>query len=302
MAEKSENVSSAGTLTRDEQALRPQSNLRIFWKMFRTDKIALAASVALLLLVAAAVFAPVVTPYEPNRAEAGARLMSPSRSHIFGTDELGRDVFSRVVYGGRISMSIGFLAVGIGLSVGGFLGLIAGYLTYLDNLIMRLMDILLAMPGILLAIAIVAALGPGLYEVMIAVGISAVPVFCRVMRSSVLSVKQEAYVDAARALGARHTRIIFRHILPNTFAPILVYGTLSLATAILAASILSFLGLGPQPPTSEWGAMVSAGRRYMYDTPHVTLFPGIAIFVVVLCFNLIGDSLRDALDPRLRTR
>jgi peptide/nickel transport system permease protein len=303
MATNTEQVTKSKSLEGGSVATKEaQSNWMLVWRTFRRDKIALFAGAILLLMVLSAVFAPIISPYEPNRAEAGLRLHPPSGDHIFGTDELGRDVFSRVVYGGRVSMTIGFLAVGIGLSVGGLLGLFAGYLRYLDNPIMRLMDIMLALPGILLAIAVVAALGPGLYEVMIAVGISAIPVFCRVMRSSVLSVREEVYVEAARAAGANHLRIVFRHILPNSLAPIMVYGTLSLATAILSASILSFLGLGPQPPTSEWGAMVNAGRRYMYDTPHVTLFPGLAIFVVVLCFNLIGDSLRDALDPRLRTR
>lgn len=281
---------------------RRREGPRKWYRLLLRDRVATAAGVILLLIVLSAIFAPVLTSYDPEQAQSGARLNAPSSENWFGTDELGRDLLSRVLYGGRISLTIGFLAVGLGLAIGGTLGMIAAYFTKVDSVIMRLMDVLLSLPGILLAIAIVAALGPGVYEVMIAVGIGSIPVFARVTRSSVLGVQQETYVEAARSVGANDARIIFRHILPNSFAPILVYATLQLATAILSASILSFLGLGPQPPTPEWGAMVAAGRRYMTDTPHVVLIPGMAIFIVILCFNLLGDGLRDALDPSLQER
>ncbi len=287
---------------RNLQGEPPRQSSRAWYRMLARDRFATAAGIVLLLIVVAVIFAPLLTDYNPEKAQSGARLLGPSADHWLGTDELGRDVFSRILHGGRISLTIGFLAVGLGLGIGGTLGLISAYFRRLDNLIMRLMDIMLALPGILLAIAIVAALGPGVYEVMIAVGIGSIPVFARVTRSAVLSTKAETYVEAAHSVGAKDARIILRHILPNSFAPVLVYATLQLATAILSASILSFLGLGPQPPTPEWGAMVSAGRRYMTDTPHVVLAPGFAIFIVILCFNILGDGLRDALDPSLHER
>lgn len=281
---------------------RRRDSSRAWYRMLLRDKVATVSAAFLVLVVLAAVFAPVLTDFNPERAESGNRLLGPSGAHWLGTDELGRDVLSRVLYGGRISLTIGFLAVGLGLGIGATLGMIAGYFSKLDGVIMRLMDVMLALPGILLAIAIVAALGPGVYEVMIAVGIGSIPIFARVARSSVLSVKSETYIEAVRSVGGNDLRIIGRHILPNSFAPILVYATLQLATAILSASILSFLGLGPQPPTPEWGAMVAAGRRYMIDTPHVIMAPGFAIFFVILAFNLLGDGLRDALDPSVHDR
>jgi ABC-type dipeptide/oligopeptide/nickel transport system permease subunit len=284
----------------ENEPLRQHS--RAWYRMLARDRFATIAGIVLLLIVAAVIFAPLLTEYDPEKAQSGARLLRPSGAHWLGTDELGRDVLSRILHGGRISLTIGFLAVGLGLGIGGSLGLISGYFQRLDNPIMRVMDIILALPGILLAIAIVAALGPGVYEVMIAVGIGSIPIFARVTRSAVLSTKSETYVEAAQSVGANDFRIIMRHILPNSFAPVLVYATLQLATAILSASILSFLGLGPQPPTPEWGAMVAAGRRYMTDTPHVVLAPGFAIFMVILCFNILGDGLRDALDPSLHER
>ena len=287
---------------RDTESEPPRQSSRAWYRMLARDKFAIVSGAILLLIVLAVILAPVLTEFDPEKAQSGKRLLGPSPEHWLGTDELGRDVLSRILHGGRISLTIGFLAVGLGLGIGGTLGLISAYFRRLDNLIMRVMDILLALPGILLAIAIVAALGPGVYEVMIAVGIGSIPVFARVTRSAVLSTKAETYVEAAHSVGARDSRIILRHILPNSFAPVLVYATLQLATAILSASILSFLGLGPQPPTPEWGAMVAAGRRYMTDTPHVVLAPGLAIFVVILCFNILGDGLRDALDPSLHER
>lgn len=295
-------ASGTQTTPAEDKFQRKQSTSSHWYQVLLRDRISTAAGVILLVVVLAAVFAPLLTSNDPEQAQSGARLLSPSMDNWLGTDELGRDILSRILYGGRISLTIGFLAVGLGLAIGGTLGLLAAYFSKVDNVIMRLMDVLLSLPGILLAIAIVAALGPGVYEVMIAVGIGSIPVFARITRSSVLGVRAEVYVEAAQAVGASDWRIIGTHILPNSFAPVLVYATLQLATAILSASILSFLGLGPQPPTPEWGAMVAAGRRYMTDTPHVVLVPGFAIFIVILCFNVLGDGLRDALDPSLRER
>ena len=225
----------------------------------------------------------------------------PSAKHLLGTDEFGRDIMSRLIYGARVSLQVGFIAVGISLVVGGLLGAFSGfYGGTLDNVIMRVMDVLLAVPQTLLAIAIAAALGPGLFNMMIAVGISAVPNYARIVRSSVLSIRGMEYVEAARAVGSSDFRIILRHIIPNSMAPIIVQSTLGVASAILNAAGLSFIGLGIQPPNPEWGAMLSGGRQYIRDFPHLTLYPGLAIMLTILALNFLGDGLRDALDPKLK--
>jgi len=251
------------------------------------------------LVVLAALLAPFITAYDPARPNIRARMALPSREHVFGTDNLGRDLFSRVVYGSRISLRIGVISVGIASVCGVTLGLLAGYFPRLDNPIMRTVDVLLAFPGLLLAIAILGALGPSLTNAMIAVGIATIPSFVRITRSAVLRVRAQEYVDASRAVGAADSRIVVRHILPNASSEIIVTTTLSLASAILAASVLSFLGLGAQPPVPEWGAMVFAAKDFLDIAPHIALFPIAAIFVTVLGFNFLGDGLRDALDPRL---
>lgn len=227
-------------------------------------------------------------------------MAAPSRTHWLGTDELGRDVFSRLLYGARISMTVGLVATGIGLTSGVVVGVCAGYFRRADNLLMRLVDILMAIPSILLALAIVTALGPGLYNVMIAVGVGALPTFARLTRAAVLGLREMEFVQAARAIGATDLAIVGRHILRNALPPVLVYASLHMAGAILAASILSFLGLGVQPPTAEWGAMVSGARAYLREAPFLSTVPSLAIFMVVMAFNLLGDGLRDLLDPRLR--
>ncbi len=261
---------------------------------------ALVGAAVVLLFVVTALVAPVIAPYAPDEVTR-ARREAPSASHLFGTDELGRDVFSRVVFGARVSLRVGLVSIGIALTGGILLGVVAGYFGgWTDALIMRAMDIMLAFPGILLAIAIVAILGPSLFNVMIAVGIEAIPVYARTARASTLSVKEQEYVAGARSMGAGHGRILLRHILPNIIAPLIVLATIGVAGSILAAAGLSYIGLGAQPPTPEWGAMLNSSRTYLRDSWWMATFPGLAIMLVVLGLNLFGDGLRDILDPRLR--
>lgn len=251
-------------------------------------------------LIVSAVLAPWIAPYDPYEVSSN-RLARPSREHPLGTDALGRDVLSRILYGGRISLQVGVIAVGIAAVTGTVLGLIAGYFEgWLDHVIMRLMEVMLAFPGILLAMAIIAVLGSGLFNVMIAVGIASVPSYTRLVRGVTLSVKQNEYVQAARALGSGTGRIMLRHLVPNIAAPIVVLSTLGVASAILTCAGLSFIGLGAPPPTAEWGAMLAADRVYLRRAWWVVAFPGLAITISVLAINLLGDGLRDALDPRLK--
>jgi peptide/nickel transport system permease protein len=256
--------------------------------------------IAVVLLVAAV--GPGLAPYDPLKPAPLERLQGSSEKHWFGTDSLGRDIFSRVIYGARISILIGLISVSISLVPGTFLGLMSGYFGgRIDSLIMRLMDMLLAFPAILLAIFITAILEPNLTNTMVAVGIVYIPHYARIVRSSVLSLKEQLFVQAIGHLGGSHARILGGHILPNAMPPIIVYATLGMGTAVLQAAALGFLGLGAQPPQPEWGAMLSEGRQYIQIAPHVAAFPGAAILMLVLGFNLFGDGLRDALDPALRT-
>ncbi|TEU18135.1 MAG: ABC transporter permease [Anaerolineales bacterium] len=264
---------------------------------------ALLGLLTLTIMVFVAGLAPWIAPHDPLAVAPEAQLKPPNAAHWAGTDLLGRDVFSRLLFGGRVSLWVGVVAVLIASVPGTALGLIAGYYrSWIDSLIMRVMDLMLSFPGILLALGIVALLGPGLLNVMIAVGIAGIPSYTRLVRGSVLAVKKNLYVRAARTIGCRDGRILLRHVLPNVLAPIVVLTTLDIAWAILNASSLSFLGLGAQPPTPEWGAMLSEGRGFMYQAPWITMAPGLAIMLTVLSVNLLGDGLRDALDPRLRTR
>ena len=269
------------------------------WKRLRRQRLALVGGGVLILLVFVALLAPLLAPQDPLAQDLYGRLQAPSLEHPFGTDDFGRDILSRIIYGARISLRIGLVAITAAFAVGIVLGLLAGYWGgAIDTLIMRIMDLLLAFPSILLAIAVVAVTGPGIDNAIMAVSVVLIPQFARLVRSSVLSVREMAYVEAARALGAGQARILLISVLPNCMAPIIVQTTLSLGTAILDAAGLSFLGLGAQPPTPEWGAMLAGGRELLLEAPWVMTFPGLAIFAVVLALNLFGDGLRDALDPK----
>jgi peptide/nickel transport system permease protein len=259
--------------------------------------------VVIVLLVVVALVGPSLAPYSPIVPAPLDRLKGPSASHVFGTDSLGRDIFSRVIHGSRISLLIGLISVSISLVPGTLMGLLAGYFGgRIDSLIMRLMDVLLAFPAILLSIFITAILGPSLPNTMIAVGIVYIPHYARIVRSSVLSLREQLFIQAIAHLGGSHARILFHHILPNSLPPIIVYATLGMGTAVLQAAALGFLGLGAQHPQPEWGAMLSEGRQYIQIAPHVAAFPGAAILLLVLGFNLFGDGLRDVLDPSLRSQ
>ena len=266
---------------------------------FLRHRLAVGGLGLVLLLVMLAVAARLLAPHDPIRQDLPYALAGPSLEFPLGTDEFGRCILSRILYGARFSLLVGVIATAIGAGAGILCGLAAGYFPRLDAPIMRIMDVLLAFPSILLAIAVVAALGPSLVNVMIAVGVRSIPSYARLARSMVLSLKELEFVQGATALGASHPRVLFRHILPNSVSPLLVFSSMQIATAILLAAILSFLGLGVQPPTPEWGKMVSDGRAYLMEAPHVSLFPGLAIFVAVMGFNCLGDGLRDALDPRV---
>lgn len=271
------------------------------WRRLLKSKIGVAGMVIIVLLLLVAIFAPMLAPYDPYEQNILSRYKSPSAQHILGTDEMGRDILSRIIYGSRISLQVGLFAVLMALVIGVGLGLIAGYYGgKLDMIIMRFMDIMLAFPSILLAIGIVAILGPQLKNAMLAIGIINIPRFARIIRSSIISIKESEYISAAKALGAGDARIIFKHLLPNAMAPLIVQTTLSIATAILEAAALSFLGLGAQPPSPEWGAMLSDARSSLQKAPWVATFPGLAIIFGVLGFNLLGDGLRDALDPKMK--
>lgn len=276
-------------------------NLLEFWKSFRKNKPAIVGAVIVLFFILLAAFAAFIAPQGINDQNINIRLQPPSAQHWFGTDDFGRDILSRIVFGAQLSLRVGFFAVIGSIIVGTLLGVVAGYFgKVIDTVISRFFDILLAFPSILLSIAIVAVLGPSLNNALVAIAIVNVPVFGRLVRSRVLTVKEEEYITAARSIGMGNTRIIFHHILPNSFAPIIVQGTLNIATAILDAAGLGFLGMGAQPPQPEWGTMLSSSRQYITDAPWTVLFPGLAIILVVVGFNLMGDGLRDALDPRMK--
>ena len=272
-----------------------------FWRKFRRQHVALAALAFVLLLVAVAFIAPWVVPYDAeNYFDYDAINQGPSWVHWMGVDPLGRDIFSRIVMGTRLSLAAGFLSVALGGLVGSVLGLLAGYYGgWWDRIVMRISDVLFAFPGILLALGVVAILGSSMVNVIVAVSVFSVPAFARLVRGNTLVLKQMTYVEAVRSIGASDWTILLRHILPGSISAIVVYFTMRLGTSIITAASLSFLGMGAQPPTPEWGAMLNEARADMVNAPHVALFPSLAIFLTVLAFNLLGDGLRDALDPKI---
>jgi peptide/nickel transport system permease protein len=270
-------------------------------RRFRRHRAAQVGGVVIALFALLGLLAPLAAPYAEDALDLGSSLRPPSADHWFGTDAVGRDIFSRVLYGARISLTIGLVSVGVGMLVGLPIGLLSGFRGgWLDALIMRVVDVLFAFPVILLALMVIAIFGPGLYNAMLAIGISQTPVYARLTRAVVLKVRVQEYVEAARTLGASDSRLLWRHVFPNTASPLIVESTLQLASSILAAAYLGFLGLGAEPGTPEWGTMLADGRNFLQSAPHVTIFPGLAVVVVVLAFNLFGDGLRDALEPRLR--
>lgn len=268
---------------------------------FSRNKLAMLGMIILCVLILSSVFANVLAPYGYDDQNPEEALQGPSIEHPFGTDKFGRDQFSRVLYGGRISLRVGIIAVAVALVFGGALGIIAGYVGgKVDSVIMRVMDVLMAVPGMLLAVAIAASLGAGLGNMMIAIGIGNVPSYARITRAAVLSAKENEYVEAARATGVSNLGIIIRHILPNSIAPVIVQATLGVASSITACAMLSFLGLGAPPPTPEWGGMLSTARDYLRTEPYMAIFPGLFIMITVFSLNVMGDGLRDAIDPRLK--
>lgn len=271
------------------------------WHRLRRNKPAMFGLGVLILLVFASVFAGWLAPHDPYEQNLAMRFKPiGTKGHPLGTDSFGRDILSRLLYGSRISLMVGLSSVALGLIFGVTLGLMAGYYRRLDNIIMRIIDVMLAFPGVLLAIAVVAALGPGMWNVVTAIGIWSIPTFARVVRAQVLAIKDSEYITATKAMGCKDFRILFKHILPNCLAPVIVYATMRIASSIMSAATLSFLGLGAQPPTPEWGAMIAEGRSFLYNAPHIAAVPGLAIMLVVFAFNLLGDGLRDALDPSMK--
>lgn len=282
---------------------KKRSQVKSVWVRYKKNKLAMLGLVMLAAMLLCAVFADFIVDYETDAISQNMkmRLMSPSKEHIFGTDQYGRDMFARIIFGARISLFVGLATVAISLTAGAMIGATAGYYGgRIDNALMRIMDVFLAIPGLLMAIAVVAALGPGLVNLLIANSITRIPQFARVVRSAILSIKGQEFIEAAKACGTKNSRIILRHILPNAIGPIIVQATLNMGTTILGIAALSFIGLGIQPPMPEWGSMLSDARSQMRYYPYLVVTPGIAIMLAVMSFNLIGDGLRDSLDPKLK--
>lgn len=280
---------------------RSQSQVRDVLHRLCRNKLAMVGLVIVVIILFCVIFADFITPYDYAEQDYASRFQYPSLEHPFGTDNFGRDLFSRIIYGGRVSLLVALLSVLLSLVIGSVLGATAGYFGgKYEVAVMRIMDIIMAIPGLLLAVAISAGLGSGIFNTALAISISSVPPTVRMLRATVLQIKDEEYVEAARATGSGNMRIIFRHILPNTIAPLIVDSTLRIGMNILQISSLSFVGLGIQPPTPEWGSILSAGQAYIQDFWPILVFPGMAIMLTLLGFNLLGDGLRDALDPRLR--
>ena len=293
---KQENTSKTAQLT-----YKRRSQSAEIWRRFKKSKTAIIGLIMLSVLVLLAIFADVITPYDAEKSDAANRLQLPSWEHLFGTDELGRDIFTRIAMGTRISLLVGIVSVTVSAVGGIILGSLAGYYGgKVDTLIMRFVDIWMAIPSLLLNITIVAVLGVGLQNVMIAIGISSIPGYCRTIRASILSIKSSDFIEASKACGASDLYLIATHIIPNSLAPLIVQATLRMGASILVCASMSFMGLGVVPPTPEWGAMLSTGRSFLRDYPHLRTFPGAAIMYPVLAMNLLGDGVRDALDPKLK--
>lgn len=296
---KTEAKQNAGSVAKDPGGLTFGER---FKRRLIKNRLAGAGVIFIALVILMAIAAPYLTPYTPREQNLINRLQPPSGDHWFGTDELGRDIFTRIAFGARVSLMIGLLGATGGMIAGVTLGVLSGYFggTF-DNLLMRVIDVMMSFPGILLAILIVSVLGPSTSNLIVALTIWFIPTFARISRGNVLSLKEMDFVEAAKSLGSSSGRVITRHVLINCLSPIIVYMTLSVATSILTAAGMGFLGLGVQPPTAEWGVMVSTGRQFLRDAPHLIMFPGMAIFFTVLSINFVGDALRDVLDPRLKT-
>lgn len=283
--------------------VKKRGQIRTIWFRYKKNKLAVAGLVLLGLMIAVACCAGIFADYTDDAIthHMSQRLLSPSSEHIFGTDQYGRDVFARIIYGARISLSMGLASVAFSLAIGAVIGAAAGYYGgKIDNLLMRIMDVFLAIPGIVMAISVVAALGEGMINLLIAMSVSRIPQFARIVRSSILSIKGQDFIEAAKSCGTSDRRIILRHILPNAMGPIIVQATLNIASAILGIAALSFIGLGIEPPIPEWGSMLSDAKSQMRYYPYLIVIPGIAIILAVLALNLIGDGLRDAMDPRTK--
>lgn len=286
----------------DYSSIKKESLLHQTWVGLKKNRLAMFGLFLLAVLIFVAIFADQIAPYGVDEQNLVNRFVAPCAKFIFGTDDFGRDIFSRIVYGSRYSLAIGAIAATLSAVVGMLIGSIAGFYGGTpDNVLMRLIDVMMAIPSTLLGISIVAALGNGIRNVIIAVAIGAVPAYARIVRASILTVKEQEYIEAAHSIGASDLRIIMRHVLPNCLAPIIVQITMSVAKAILEASALSFIGLGVQPPSAEWGAMLAAGRAYIRKAWWIVTFPGLAIAMIIFGLNLFGDGLRDALDPRLKS-
>lgn len=306
MAELVNNQATPEAPNESSEAKKPESLWKDMWYSLTQNKPAMVSLVIIGLLILIAIvtaIAPQILPYDPYQQDLSQSFAGPSPAHWFGTDQQGRDIFTRILVGSQISLTVGLLSVAISLTVGVTLGAIAGYKGgIVDTIIMRVMDMMLAVPSILLAIAFMAALGRGIDKAIIAIGFVSIPEYARIVRSQILSVKQSDYVAAARVIGDSDAVIIFRHVLPNVLPSIIVRATLGISGAILDAAALGFLGLGVQPPAAEWGDMLGRGRNYIFQAPHAMIFPGLAITITVLAFNLLGDGVRDAFDPKARKR
>jgi peptide/nickel transport system permease protein len=281
--------------------MEPQK--KTFWHYFKKRRMAVGGLALILIMFLIAGFAFFLAPYDPGKTEVSMKLKAPSFQHLLGTDQLGRDIFSRMLYGSRISLSVGFVAVAISILIGVLVGALAGYYgRWIDSLLMRFVDTMLCFPSFFLILTVVALLGPSIFNIMIVIGVTSWMGTSRFVRAEFLSLRERDFTQAARALGVKDGRIIFRHILPNALAPVFVTATLKVASAILIEAGLSFLGFGVQPPAPSWGNILTEGRTYIFDAWWLTVFPGLAILIIVLSFNLLGEGLRDALDPRLRGR